>query len=133
MWNGLKKFMEDYSMLDERLVPDIVLWEKYLVYATAFGVADKVLKQLKVVHPEMFDRRDDYYGRNRYGYWYMVNSPHYHDNFFNSFNRDLGNVYKKAASSYSVAHSSSSSGSGGGGGFSGGGGGGGGGGSCGGR
>ena len=133
IWNGLKKFMEDYSMLNERLVPDIIIWEKYLVYATAFGIADKVLKQLKVVHPEMFARQDNYYGRNRYGYWYMVNSPHYHDNFFDSFSRDLGNVYTKAARSYSIAHSSSSSGSGGGGGFSGGGGGGGGGGSCGGR
>ena len=133
MWNGLMNFMKDYSLLNERLVPDIVIWEKYLVYATAFGIADKVLKQLKVVHPEMFNRYDDYSGR-RYGYWNMVSSPNfYNDNFFNSFSRDLERVCDNAISSYSAAHSSSSSGSGGGGGFSSGGGGGGGGGSCGGR
>lgn len=129
MWKGLKKYMEDYSMLDERMVPDIVLWEKYLVYATAFGIADKVLKQLKVVHPEMFEA-----SYNGNGYWHIVGSP-YHDNsrVFTDFSRDLKTVYSRAASSYAAAHSSSSSGSGGGGGFSGGGGGGGGGGSCGGR
>ena len=133
MWDGLKNFMKDYSLLNERLVPDIVIWEKYLVYATAFGIADKVLKQLKIVHPEMFNRYDDYPGR-RYGYWNMVSSPNFNnEHFFNSFSRDLERVCDNAISSYSAAHSSSSSGSGGGGGFSSGGGGGGGGGSCGGR
>ena len=133
MWKGLKKYLNDYSMLDERLVPEIVIWEKYMVYATAFGIADKVLKQLKIVHPEMFDKNDMYYANNRYSYWNMINSPYYNDNMFNRFSKDLGNVYSRAASSYAAAHSSSSSGSGGGGGFSSGGGGGGGGGSCGGR
>ena len=131
-WKGLKKYMEDYSLLNEKQVPDIVLWEKYLVYATAFGISDKVIRQLKMVHPEMFEARDDY---NRYTYWNMVSSPRFNSNMFNDFSRDLGRVYDRARNAYSAAHSSSSSGSGGGGGFSGGssGGGGGGGGSCGGR
>ena len=52
-WIGLKNYMRDFSMLDERSVPELVLWEKYLVYATAFGIAEKVLKELKVKYPEL--------------------------------------------------------------------------------
>ena len=48
-WNGLKNYMEDFSMMKEKEVPELALWEKYLVFATAFGIADKVLKQLKVI------------------------------------------------------------------------------------
>lgn len=122
MWKGLKKYMEDYSMLDDKLVPDIVLWEKYLVYATAFGISKKVIEQLKVVHPEMFVQTNDTGFRN-YAYWNMMTNSSFGNNSFDDFSRSLEKVYSSAQSAYSVAHSSNSSGSGGGGGFSGGGGG----------
>ena len=51
-WKGLKKYMEDFSLLKEREVPELVIWEKYLVYATVMGIADKVIKQLKIVYPD---------------------------------------------------------------------------------
>lgn len=54
-WKAFKKFMEDFSMLDQKDIPDVVLWEKYLVFATAFGISEKVLKQLKVVYPQIED------------------------------------------------------------------------------
>lgn len=31
--------------LSEREIPEMALWNEYMVYATVFGVADKVLKQ----------------------------------------------------------------------------------------
>lgn len=54
-WKAFKKYMEDFSLLKEKDVPDLILWEKYLVYATAFGIADKVIKGLKNVYPEYND------------------------------------------------------------------------------
>ena len=54
-WHGLKRYMEDYSMIDDREVPELAVWEKYLVFATVFGIADKVLKQLKIQYPELKD------------------------------------------------------------------------------
>ena len=42
---GLKKYIEDYSLLEEKDVLDATLWEKYLVYATAFGIPDKVINK----------------------------------------------------------------------------------------
>ena len=110
MWKGLKKYMEDFSLLNEREVPELVLWEKYLVYATAFGISDKVLKQLKVVYPDI----DKVEGINTSTYMYFMYNSNFNTNFTNAI-------------SSSIASATYSSGSGSGGGFSGGGGGGGGG------
>ena len=105
MWKGLKKYMEDFSLLNEREVPELILWEKYLVYATAFGISEKVLKQLKVVYPNI----DELNGTNTSTYMYFM----YHSNFNTNFSKAI---------SSSIATATYSSGSGSGGGFSGGGG-----------
>ncbi len=87
-WKALKRYMENFSLLDEREVPELVLWEKYLVYATAFGVADKVLSQLKVRYPELAD--DDYMANSPYSYIYMMNRY--------NFNKTLTSSMQKAYS-----------------------------------
>lgn len=117
-WKGLKRYMEDFSMLDEREVPELVLWEKYLVYATAFGIAEKVLKQLKVRYPEL---ADDNYLNDRMNVMYVMSHT------------DISKSISAPISRSVLAGTSYSSGSGGGGGFSSGGGGGAGGGGGGGR
>ena len=107
-WNGLKKFMVNFSMLDKREIPELELWEHYLVYATAFGVADKVLKQLKIVY------KDVYENMNNYGYMYLMMNTDFSSSFSNAISSSVSSSYT----------STLSSGSGSGGGFSGGGGGG---------
>lgn len=109
---GLKKYMEDFSMMKEKSVPELILWEKYLVYATVFGIADKVLKQLKVVYPEMLD--ESYLSSNGYTYLYLMNSSRFSTSFINTLNNSVRNSY--------YSSTNYSSGSGGGGGFSSGGG-----------
>lgn len=113
-WQGLKKYMEDFSLLNEREVPELMLWEKYLVYATTFGIADKVLQQLKVKYPEF---SNDEYMRNT-TYLYLMTNSSLNTTFIQSMNTSVSRAYQA-----SVAASSSSSGGGYGGGFSGGGGG----------
>lgn len=110
-WKGLKKYMEDFSLLKEKNIPDLVLWEKFLVFATAFGIADKVLKQLKVAYPQLMD--DNYMRTNYAGMYYMSRYDVGHE---------FGHSMSRGYNSYVSSHSSSGSGSGGG--FSGGGGGG---------
>ena len=105
-WKGLKKYMEEFSMLDKKELPEIVLWERFLVYATVFGIAQKVLKQLKIVYPNIEEMAEI----NNYTYLYFM----MHTNFSTSFSNA---VSTSMSSSYSSA-------TGGGGGFSGGGGGG---------
>lgn len=102
-WNGLKKYMEEFSLLNEKEVPQIAIWEEFLVYATAFGIADKVLKQLKIVYPDI----ENTVTFSTYPYMYLM----IHTDFSSSFSNAI-------SSSMSSAYSSAS---GGGGGFSGGG------------
>lgn len=117
-WKALKNYMDDFSLLKEKEVPDLILWEKYLVYATAFGISKKVVDQLKVIYPEMLN--PNYYSNYNYHYMYFMCDTRFGNDFIGSFDRMVGSVYNSASSAYSSAHSS---GSGGGGGFSGGGGG----------
>ena len=93
-----------FSMIDKKELPEIVLWEEYLVYATAFGIADKVLKQLKIAYPSIENTENL---SNGVYIGLMMNTD-----FSSSFSRSISTAI---SSSYSSA-------SGGGGGFSGGGG-----------
>ncbi|MFH1181800.1 MAG: DUF2207 domain-containing protein [Candidatus Woesearchaeota archaeon] len=43
-----KKFMTDMTLLKKYPPASIVIWEEHLVYATLFGVADKVIKETKL-------------------------------------------------------------------------------------
>ena len=45
---ALKKFLEEFSTFEDYPVPSLIIWEHYLVYATSFGIADKVSEQLKL-------------------------------------------------------------------------------------
>ena len=104
-WDAFQKYMEDFSLLKEKEIPALVLWEKYLVFATAFGISEKVLKQLKIVYPQIDDINSSMY--STFAYIHIMDSVDF-----------------SSCVSSSVYSAVSSSGSGSGGGFSGGGGGG---------
>lgn len=48
-WSAFKKFLVDYSNLEEAKMASIHLWEHYFVYAVALGVAEKVAKGYKKI------------------------------------------------------------------------------------
>ena len=102
MWKGLEKYMEEFSLLKEKEIPSLVIWEQFLVYATVFGISYKVLKQLKVVFKDV--DLDNYYYMN------LMMYTDFSYSFIDSIDSSMSSQY--------------SSGSGSGGGFSGGGGGG---------
>jgi len=103
-WKGLKKYMKEFSMLSQKDIPDIILWEEFLVYATVFGIAEKVLKQLKIVYPNI---TNEVY-MNNYTYMYLMMNTNFTSTFSNAISTTMSSSY--------------SSSTGGGGGFSGGGG-----------
>ena len=55
---GLKKYLEDFTLIDEREVQEVALWKDYMVWATLFGCASTVVKQMEKINPEYF-RMDD--------------------------------------------------------------------------
>lgn len=52
---ALERFLRDFSRLNEAPPKSVVLWNRFLVLAVVFGIADKVLEQMRVVVPEIVD------------------------------------------------------------------------------
>ena len=55
---GLKKYLEDFTLIDEREVQEVALWKDYMVWATLFDSASTVVKQMKKINPEYFKMDD---------------------------------------------------------------------------
>lgn len=130
-WKGLSKYLKHYSLLNERGVFDIIIWEKYLVYATAFGISEKVIEELYASYPYVFTKEYWQEERPTKGIIDMACNPSYYNKecSFIGFTNEIQTSYntmqttmKEYTSTHSSAHYSSSS-FGGGGGFSSGGGG----------
>lgn len=47
-WNKFEKFLLDFSNIKDKTILDVHLYEKYLVYAVALDVADKVIKEINI-------------------------------------------------------------------------------------
>lgn len=106
-WEGLKKYMEEFSLLKDKQTPDLVLWEKYLVYATVFGISKKVIEQLKVVYPEML--KESTYD-SHYRYMYLNCNPMCGFNFVDDLEKSFNKTYGLVESTR-IANTSYSSGS----------------------
>ena len=121
---GLAKFLRDFSRLpDEAHTGDLVLYERYLVYAVALGVSQELVEGLRVRFPQFSDPN------NGFATWYVVGSMAGYSNLgrLDSIGT-IGSFASEFSNATAAAFSPPSSSSGSGGGFSGGGGGGGGGG-----
>ena len=63
-WTNFKKFLKDNSLIKEHPPESIVIWNKYLVYGTALGVAEEVYESMKLYKPNVYE--DDYYYSDLY-------------------------------------------------------------------
>lgn len=113
---ALRNWLLDFTRLEEAVPQDVILWNRLLVMAVVLGVSEEVIKQLRMVAPQLLEdtRMAPTY------IWYST---------FNGHQSPTRTFTEAASTAHSVsvaqlASSSSSSGGGGGGGFSGGGGGG---------
>ncbi|MBR2682859.1 MAG: DUF2207 domain-containing protein, partial [Atopobiaceae bacterium] len=112
---ALKRWLEDFTRLEEAIPQDVVLWNRLLVMATVLGVSEKVIEQLRTAAPQILEdtRMAPVYG------WYYTSGPSMPAR---SFTDAVASAHSVSTSQ--LASSSDSSSGGGGGGFSGGGGGG---------
>lgn len=51
---GFKKYLADFTILNERQAKEVQLWDDYLVYAALFGIADEVAAQFSELDPGFF-------------------------------------------------------------------------------
>ena len=110
-----KKFLTDFTIINERNVPEVGLWKDYLVFAQLYGIADKVADGFKKLYPAQFEEYTKTMGLDTTGMFYCINN-------FGAIGRNT------ASAAFAAKPSSSGSGGwggsssfGGGGGFSGGG------------
>jgi len=97
-WRGLYNFLNSDTLMKERTVIELPLWEQYLVYATAFGISKKVIKALKVRCPDI-DMSP------------MLRNPYYRSTYFRSSSYSFRSATRSAVR---TAHYNSRGGYGGG-------------------
>lgn len=109
---GLKRYLNEYTLIKEREAVEVQLFEEYLIFAQIMGIAQKVAKQFKDIYPEIIEQSNF----TSYDYIMFVNT---------SSHRGISAARsaKARAESYSSGGGGFSSGGGGGGSFGGGGGG----------
>lgn len=52
-WRGLYNFLNSETLMNERSYVEVGLWEQYLIYASAFGIAEKVSDAIGLRCPEL--------------------------------------------------------------------------------
>lgn len=71
-WGNFKKFLKDNSLINEHPPESIVIWNKYLVYGTALGVAEEVYESMKLHVPNIHEYDDGLYMYHYYGGYYLM-------------------------------------------------------------
>lgn len=109
---GLKRYLNEYTLIKEREAVEVQLFEEYMIFAQIMGIAQKVAKQFKDIYPDIIEQSNF----TSYDYIMFINT---------SSHRGIAVAQsaKTRAESYSSGGGGFSSGGGGGGSFGGGGGG----------
>ena len=108
-WYGLYNFLKSDTLIKERNVHELPLWEKYLIYATAFGISEKVIKAIKINAIELNVDESPILNRSFY-----IHSNNFHHTS-RSFGRSL-HTYSRGGGSFGHGYGGGGRGGGGGGG-----------------
>ena len=111
---GLRKFLDEFTLINERGVMEGIIWEDLMVYATLFGIAKKVLSELKQVYPDKLVEIE------KISHTYYVSDIYFRNLYYSTYNARRAAEIAKAASIAAEGLGGAAS-LGGGGGFSGGG------------
>ena len=113
---GLKKFLIEFSRMDEKQPIEVNMWQYYLIFASIFGLSKEVSKQFKKLYPELLEQIEGNDNNSIFWTYMWVNN-------ITTTGVNAASSARSAASSYSGGGGGFSSGGGGGGSFGGGGGG----------
>ncbi|MBQ7409865.1 MAG: DUF2207 domain-containing protein [Clostridia bacterium] len=85
-WKGLYDFLNSETLMSERTIVELPIWEQYLVYATAFGISEKVIKALKIRCPEIVETSQ------------ILSNPYYRSHNFYHSSRSFRSSVRSASS-----------------------------------
>ena len=78
---GLRKFLDEFTLISERGVLEGIIWEDLMVYATLFGVAKKVITELKEIYPDRMVEIDNY------AHTYYISDSYFRTLYYSSISR----------------------------------------------
>ena len=84
-WRALYHFLNSATLMKERTVIELPLWEEYLVYATAFGISEKVIKALEIRCPDVSNSP-------------MLSNSYYRSRSFRTYGRSFRSTTHRASS-----------------------------------
>lgn len=100
-FRALGKFMTEFSDMESHELPALVLWEEYMVYATAMGIADKVSEQLEIAYPQyrqmVTENNGNFDSMDAFTILYLM-SPRFRINTGLAFNASIINISNTVAS-----------------------------------
>lgn len=85
---GFKKYLQDFSLLNERGMSESALWQDYMVWASYLGIAEEVYKQFEIVDPTIVETMP-----------YNMNTIYYTRAFSNSVSNTYSSQVRQQASS----------------------------------
>jgi len=72
---ALRKWLLDFSNLKERPPMDVKVWGELMIYAYLFGIADRVIKELRGTVPELFNEQEPADASGFWVPWYAAYTP----------------------------------------------------------
>ena len=90
-WSNFKRYLKDFSLIKEYPPESVAVWNKYLVYATALGVADKVRKAMEMNLPGEVLEDNNIYLFHYYGGYMLLDSA-LHMGMTSGLNSDVNGV-----------------------------------------
>lgn len=53
---GFKRYLEEFTIINEREACEVELWDQYLIFAQLLGIADRVAEQFNQIYPNYFTK-----------------------------------------------------------------------------
>ena len=63
-WMALKRFLDDFTLIKDKSMKEIALWDKYLIYGISMGINKKTIREnsnIKLINDNFIDK---YYSEN---------------------------------------------------------------------
>lgn len=101
--NTLKYKIENYSIMEDKDIEQVTLWERYLSYAVSFGVADKIVKRMNGLYIDddltSLINDDVFHGFIKSDYYVFYNYASLDRRFLKTYGKATKSMLKAAASS----------------------------------
>lgn len=117
-WRGLYNFLKSDTLINERTVVELPLWERYLVYATAFGISEKVIEAIKLRCPEVEEAKSIVYNPHCRSGRIYITTRYFHTSVYRGYHGSYssGGGYGGGGGGFSGGYGGGGRGGGGGGG-----------------